>query len=162
MFPFTYNNQTYYNCIITGPSNPTYSPQCLVDSNTWSICSGIYLFLLFYIYSIYIIIKIKVPTDAVVNFVTTRKDGWSGQNGASLNGGTLVWIFGYSMFKIFKNSRKVHIKKILIEGFAPNLFSITTSPLTSNIVLLENSIASYSCEIFADKVTTTQIACLTP
>ena len=39
-----------------------------------------------------------VPTDAVVSYVTTRKSGSSSQNGASLNGETLVWIYGYSMF----------------------------------------------------------------
>jgi hypothetical protein len=45
------------------------------------------------------IFKIKtliVPTDAVINYVTTRKAGNSNQNSASTNGGTLIWIYGYS------------------------------------------------------------------
>ncbi len=51
-------------------------PQCLTTANTWSFC--------------------QVPTDAVITYVTTRKAGTINQNGASLNGETLVWIYGYS------------------------------------------------------------------
>jgi hypothetical protein len=40
---------------------------------------------------------IKVPTNAVVTKVTTRKNGSPYINGASLNGGTLIWITGKSI-----------------------------------------------------------------
>ena len=46
---------------------------------------------------------LKVPTDAVVTKVTTRKNGNPYINGASLNGGTLVWITGKSIKKLFSN-----------------------------------------------------------
>ena len=38
----------------------------------------------------------KVPTNAIVTYVTTRKNGNSYTNGGSLMGGTLLWIFGKS------------------------------------------------------------------
>jgi hypothetical protein len=76
VFPFTHNNNKYYNCIIFGPGNTQYLPQCLTNLNKWSFCI--------------------VPTDAVISYVTTRKNGNANQNGASLNGQTLVWIYGLS------------------------------------------------------------------
>lgn len=51
-------------------------PQCLTSSGVWSACI--------------------VPNTAAVSYVTTRKSGTSSVNGASLNGGTMVWISGYS------------------------------------------------------------------
>lgn len=87
---------------------------------------------------------IKVPTDAAITYVTTRKNGRPWENGASLNGGTLIWI----------NGRR----------FAENLFSIMPSDRTSNEVILVSvdGISSYGCEIHSDKVTATQITCYTP
>lgn len=40
MIPFNYKNVTYYSCIINGPNNPLYLPQCLIDLTTWSFCNG--------------------------------------------------------------------------------------------------------------------------
>ena len=47
----------------------------------------------------------------MISYVTTRKSGWSSQNGGSVNGETLVWIYGLRMLNqkklfftiIFKN-----------------------------------------------------------
>jgi hypothetical protein len=70
----------------------------------------------------------------------------------------MVYVSFFKYFISHKNFILMHIFK----GFAANLFSITTSPLTSNSVILESSTASYKCEIHVDKVTTTQITCWTP
>lgn len=74
--------------------------------------------------------------------VTTRKNGGSWQNGASRNGGTMVWISGLR--------------------FAENLFALSPTSNNSNQVLLVNGVSSYDCEIHTDKVTSTQITCYTP
>jgi len=44
----------------------------------------------------------KVPTDAVIFGVTSRKAGATSVNGASTMGGTLLWITGFlnSLIKI--------------------------------------------------------------
>jgi hypothetical protein len=39
-----------------------------------------------------------VPNDAIITKVTTRKNGYTWENGASLNGGTLLWITGKSNY----------------------------------------------------------------
>lgn len=83
-----------------------------------------------------------MPTTSVVTQVTTRKDGGWWQNGASLNGGTMLWISGLR--------------------FSENLFSVSPTTATSNQVLLTNGVTNYDCEIHTDKVTSTQITCYTP
>lgn len=121
-FPFMWNGQNYYTCVIG--NNPNKLPQCLTSEKKWANCT--------------------VPTDATISQVTTRKNGYSWQNGASLMGGTLVWISG--------------------RRFAENLFSFLPSSQTSNEVTLisEDGISSYACEIHTDKVTSTQVTCYTP
>ena len=93
-FPFVYYNQSYYNCIINGPNNPFNKPQCLTINNIWSFCQG-NNFNLSHVCNKCLLYYNKVPTDAVITYVTTRKAGNYYQNGASLNGETLVWIYGY-------------------------------------------------------------------
>ena len=87
-------------------------------------------------------IIIKVPTTAIITYVTTRKAGTSSQNGASVKGETLVWIYG--------------------NRFASNTFSTSPSSTTSNKVILENQYASYDCELHVDKTTNIQVTCWTP
>jgi hypothetical protein len=82
-----------------------------------------------------------VPTDAVIDQVTTRKAGGWWVNGASYRGGTLVWISGLR--------------------FAEEAMSKEPSATTNNMVYLTNQFSSYSCEIFPDATTTTQITCYT-
>ena len=43
------------------------------------------------------IYEFTVPTTAAISSVTTRKNGKSWINGASQNGGTLLWISGQRM-----------------------------------------------------------------
>ena len=95
IFPFTYGNISYTRCTLDGPNNPSQLPQCLVGPNTWSFCQGILLSNYHFI-DLLIIINFLVPTNAIINYVTTRKSGSSSQNGASVNGDTLVWIYGQS------------------------------------------------------------------
>ncbi len=78
-FPFTDSGVTYRTCTINGANNPERLPRCKIASGNWAVCI--------------------LPTNAVVSGVTTRKAGPSYINGASLAGGTLVWITGKS--KIF-------------------------------------------------------------
>lgn len=85
---------------------------------------------------------LKVPTNAIVTQVTTKKNGAWWQNGASKNGGTMLWISG--------------------RRFAENLFQTVPTTETSNQVLITNGVSTYTCEIHPDKVTSTQITCFTP
>jgi hypothetical protein len=52
----------------------------MTSNSTWGVC--------------------QVPTNAIVTYVTTRKNGNSYTNGGSVKGGTLVWIYGKSKLKI--------------------------------------------------------------
>ena len=45
--------------------------------------------------------NIKVPTKANINYVTTRKNGPTTVNTASVNGGTMVWIYGSGEKNLF-------------------------------------------------------------
>ena len=83
----------------------------------------------------------QVPTDAVIFGVTTRKAGSFRVNGASIMGGTLVWITGFR--------------------FAPSAFTTSPSSSTSNVVFLVNEFSSYVCEIHPDATTQSQITCYT-
>lgn len=74
-FPFVNNSLNYYSCIIGGPNNSAKLPQCMTPSGIWSVC--------------------QVPTNATISYVTTRKGTNPSINGASINGGTLLWIAGY-------------------------------------------------------------------
>ena len=40
MIPFKYHGLTYYNCILNGPNNPLFLPQCMLNDLTWSFCQG--------------------------------------------------------------------------------------------------------------------------
>lgn len=62
-------------------------PKCLTTSGQWSACVQ--------------------PTDAVVDFVTTRKNGRNWINSVSRNGGTMIWIYGQSKLTIFNPFFKV-------------------------------------------------------
>lgn len=98
-FPFTYKSVQYNNCIIL--NNADNYPQCLTASSKWSNCLGSLLTLIL----ISLLNKFKqvhniVPTDAIVTQVTTTKAGGWWNNGASLNGGTMVFISGKSNFYI--------------------------------------------------------------
>jgi len=70
-------------------------PQCLTVSNKWANCS--------------------VPTDASITQVTTQKGADWSINGASLNGGTMLWITGNSKF-IFKID-EINFWQVLIKSF---------------------------------------------
>ncbi len=84
-----------------------------------------------------------MPTAAYVYMVSTIENGGFWQNGASLNGETLVFIYG--------------------SGFGQNVYSaFASSSDNSNTVALVNSFASYNCEVFAMKSTTSRLACWTP
>jgi hypothetical protein len=93
-FPFSYNNDQYSHCILINNY-----PQCLVSSGVWSKCIGNNfnkwiknikcISLISYFWN-------EVPTDAIVTQVTTRKAAGWWINGASMNGGTLIWISGDS------------------------------------------------------------------
>ena len=39
-FPFTYNNNKYSSCIITGLNNPDNLPQCMTTAGSWDFCNG--------------------------------------------------------------------------------------------------------------------------
>jgi len=75
-FPFVDSGVTYRTCTVNGANNPDLLPRCKTASGAWAVC--------------------LVPTDAVVYGVTTRKGGSFSVNGASLEGGTLLWITGKS------------------------------------------------------------------
>lgn len=75
-FPFVDSGVTYRTCTVNGANNPDLLPRCKTASGAWAVC--------------------LVPTDAVVFGVTTRKGGSFSVNGASLEGGTLLWITGKS------------------------------------------------------------------
>ncbi|CAF1377186.1 unnamed protein product, partial [Adineta steineri] len=128
VFPFVYDGITYVNCTIQGPNNADFEPQCAtaVDSNnvpiTWSNCI--------------------VPTDAVIFYATVRKNGPWTQNTGSLQGGTMLWIYG--------------------ARFAPNGFSTTPSTSTTNTVQLVDGYSVYDCEMHIDKITSTQLTCYAP
>lgn len=94
--------------------------------------------------------------------MTTRKAGWSTQNSASINGETLVWIFGNSMKKKHENKFKILNGFYVQIGFAINAFSMSPSTATSNKVILVGKYASFDCEIHVDKCTETQLTCWTP
>ena len=113
--------ETMPRCVIDSPL-PNNIPACQDSSGQWRKCI--------------------VPTDAVINGVTTRKSGAFTDNGASYMGGTLVWISG--------------------ARFAEESFSTQPTSSTNNVVYLTNDFSSYACEIFPDATTTTQISCYTP
>jgi hypothetical protein len=48
----------------------------MTSNSTWAVCS--------------------VPNNAVITYVTIRKNGNAQKNGGSIKGGTLVWIYGKS------------------------------------------------------------------
>ncbi|CAF0814130.1 unnamed protein product, partial [Brachionus calyciflorus] len=121
-FPFVYNGIEYKNCITNNPNNTEYLPMCLTSTNVWEEC--------------------VVPTNAIVTYVTTRKNGGNWINSLSKNGGTMIWIYG--------------------RRFAQNLFSFTPSADTTNQVFLTNEFNSYECTIHPDKVTAIQITCYAP
>ena len=73
--------------------------------------------------------------------MTTRQAGGTWQNGASLNGGTLVRIYG--------------------QRFAAPLFSVSQTDLTSNQVIIINQYSSYNCLIHPEKTTNSLITCYT-
>lgn len=85
-FPFVYNSVNYYSCIISGPNNTLKLPQCITPNGVWSFC--------------------QVPTNATISYATTRKGTSSSINSASVNGGTLLWIAGYSNI-LFSNIFKI-------------------------------------------------------
>ncbi len=66
---------TYQACTVNAPNNPQRLPKCKTSSGVWMFC--------------------KVPTDAVIFGVTSRKAGATSVNGASTMGGTLLWITGF-------------------------------------------------------------------
>ena len=41
LFPFNYGGKTYSTCMINGPNNPTYLPQCITNDGSWDFCNGI-------------------------------------------------------------------------------------------------------------------------
>lgn len=83
-----------------------------------------------------------VPTDAVIYYVTTRKAGPSSLKDGSIQGGTMLWIYG--------------------DRFAPNSFTPIPSILNSNTVQLLDGDSIYNCEMHNDKVTDKQLTCYTP
>ncbi|CAF3664415.1 unnamed protein product [Rotaria sordida] len=128
IFPFNYGGVTYTTCTINGPNNNNYRPQCAISVNSnntaliWSFCI--------------------VPTDAVINYATTRKGGSSNLKDGSIQGGTMIWIYGYR--------------------FADNGFSLLPSISNTNIVQLVSDYSISDCEMHNDKVTSTQLTCYTP
>lgn len=78
----------------------------------------------------------------MIYYVTTRKAGPSSLKDGSLQGGTMLWIYG--------------------NRFAPNSFSFYPSASNANIVQLVNGYSVYNCEMHNDKVTTTQLTCYVP
>lgn len=128
LFPFVYNGTTYSTCTINGPNNTEFRPQCAVDVDnsrsvlTWSFC--------------------EVPTDAVIFYTTVRKNGGWNQNSGSLQGGTMIWIYG--------------------NRFAQNGFDTVPSSATSNAVQLVDGYSVYDCTLHIDKGTNTQLTCYTP
>jgi hypothetical protein len=101
-FPFTYNNQKFTTC--TTKFNNQYRPQCAIKS---AVGNRTYLancigrlefercFLPFYLLE-KIHLLTQVPTDAVIKYVTTVQSGGWWQNGVSINGETLLFIYGLS------------------------------------------------------------------
>lgn len=72
------DGKEYNHCVINYPDsrNNEYVPKCLTTSGVWSGCIQ--------------------PTDAIVDFVSTRKNGGNAYNTVSRNGGTMIWIYGKS------------------------------------------------------------------
>jgi len=128
IFPFQYSGINYTTCTINGPNNPEFRPQCATDVDsshsviTWSFC--------------------EVPTDAVVFYSTVRKNGGWTQNSGSLQGGTMIWIYG--------------------NRFAQNGFNTVPSTTNTNTVQLVDGYSVYDCTMHTDKVTNTQLTCYTP
>jgi hypothetical protein len=87
-------------------------------------------------------VLISVPTDASISYVTTRKAGPSSLTVGSIEGGTMLWIYG--------------------NRFAPNGFNSLPSVSNTNTVQLVNGYSVYDCEMHNDKVTTTQLTCYAP
>jgi hypothetical protein len=83
-----------------------------------------------------------VPTDAIVSYTTVRKDGHWSQSEGSMQGGTMLWIYG--------------------KRFALNSFSAVPSAKSSNTVQLVDDYAVFDCEMHTDKVTSTQLTCYVP
>ncbi|CAF3954248.1 unnamed protein product [Rotaria sp. Silwood2] len=125
VFPFKYGGITYTTCTINGPNNNNYQPQCAIAVNSnntallWSFCI--------------------VPTDAVIYYVTTRKGGSSNVKDGSIQGGTMIWIYG--------------------NRFADNGFRLLPSVSNTNTVQLVSGYSIYDCEMHNDKVTSTQLTC---
>ena len=85
---------------------------------------------------------ILVPTNASISYITTRKAGPSSLRAGSIEGGTMIWIYGFR--------------------FAPNGFSSLPSVSNTNTVQLVNGYSVYSCEMHNDKITDTQLTCYAP
>lgn len=83
-----------------------------------------------------------VPNNAAVYYVTTRKAGSYNLKSGSLQGGTMLWIYG--------------------NRFADNGFTLTPSIDNTNTVQLVSGYSVYDCEMHNDKVTSTQLTCYTP
>jgi hypothetical protein len=86
--------------------------------------------------------SIAVPNDAMVSYVTIRKDGYWTQSGGSTQGGTMLWIYG--------------------QRFAQNGFSSAQSAANSNTVQLVDEYSVYDCEMHNDKTTDKQLTCYAP
>ena len=74
--------------------------------------------------------------------MTTRKAGPSSLRDGSLEGGTLIWIYG--------------------NRFAQNGFTVSPSVSNTNMVQLVDANSVYDCEMHNDKVTDTQLTCYAP
>lgn len=83
-----------------------------------------------------------MPTDAVVFYSTVRKNGGWTQNSGSLQGGTMIWIYG--------------------NRFAQNGFNTVPSTTNTNTVQLVDGYSVYDCNMHTDKVTNTQLTCYAP
>ncbi|CAF3431137.1 unnamed protein product [Rotaria sp. Silwood1] len=128
IFPFNYGGITYQTCTINGPNNVNYRPQCAIAVNanntalSWSFCI--------------------VPTDAAIYYATTRKGGSSTLKDGSIQGGTMIWIYG--------------------NRFADSGFSLLPSVSNTNTVQFVSGYSIYDCEMHNDKVTSTQLTCYAP
>ncbi len=99
--PFTINDSSYNHCV----PGTNYVPQCKTLSGVMRNCSG-NIVNCNYISNIVLIIIKKVPTNAVIFGVTTKRGGIYTENGASLNGKlkhtwSFILIKALSSFKLY-------------------------------------------------------------
>lgn len=79
---------------------------------------------------------------ATVSYATTIRRGTQQQRNGSIEGGTLLWVYG--------------------TGFAPNEFSLEPTRETPNEIKLIRGGVTYDCMMHMEKCTDTQLACYTP